>query len=245
MERIKFLLTFLLFGCCVLTLHAGSKEDIYNCYVNDKMPVWKSLIDQLNIQPDKSNELILELVNYQYGYIGWCLEEKRNDEALDYLELAEKNVKLLESARFELSLVNAYKAAFYGYHIALNKFSAPFIGSKSSDCAKQAVLLDPNQPFGYVQMGNVKFNSPSLMGGSKSEAIGYYLKARAMMEKNGGRIRGDWNYLRLLVTIAQAYSSTNDLPKAKLMYEEILKIEPRFELVRDKLFPDLLKKLSK
>ncbi len=240
----KFLLTFILLGLLAFSLQASNQDDVYNCYVNNRMPVWKSLIDQLNSKSDKSNELLLELVNYQYGYIGWCLEKNRKDEALDYLKLADENVKRLESLKFELSLVNAYKAAFYGYHIALSKFSAPFIGPKSSDCAKRAVQLDPNQPFGYIQLGNVKFHSPSLMGGSKTEAFVYYLKAKTMMEKNGTQIRGDWNYLSLLVTIAQAYIATNNLASAKLMYEEILKFEPEFTWVRDDLYPQLLKKMA-
>jgi hypothetical protein len=94
-------------------------------------------------------------------------------------------------------------------------------------------------------LGNVKFHSPSLMGGSKTEAIGYYLNARAMMEKKGSEIQGDWNYLSLLVTIAQAYESIDDNKKAKLMYEEILKFEPGFTWVRDDLYPHLLEKIKK
>lgn len=68
------------------------------------------------------------------------------------------------------------------------------------------------------------------MGGSKTEAIGYYLKAKAMMEKKSVEMHGDWNYLSLLTTIAKAYESMNDLSKAKLMYEEILKFEPGFNM---------------
>jgi len=209
------------------------------------MPVWKSVIDQLNDQPDKPNELRLELLNYQYGYIGWCLGNNRKDEALIYLKLAEENVKSLEAKKYDLSLINGYKSALYGFRIALSKFSAPFNGPKSSDCAKKAVLIDPNQPFGYIQLGNVKFHSPSLMGGSKTEAIGYYLKAKAMMEKKDREIQGDWNYLSLLVTIASAYESIDDNKKAKLMYEEILKFEPGFTWVRTELYPHLIEKIKK
>lgn len=208
------------------------------------MSTWKSLIDELNLLPDKSSDLLLELVNDQYGYIGWCLGTNKKDEALIYLKLAEENVAILEKKNFELSLINAYKAAFYGFHIAINKFSAPFIGPKSSECARKAVLLDPNQPFGYIQLGNVKFHSPSLMGGSKTMAIEYFLKAKLLMEKSGKEIRGDWNYLSLMTTIAQAYESMDDLAKAKQMYGEILKFEPDFTLVRDTLYPHLLKKMN-
>jgi len=209
------------------------------------MSVWKSVIDQLNNQPDKPNELRLELLNYQYGYIGWCLGNERKEEALIYLKLAEQNVKLLETKKVDPSLINGYKAALYGFRIGLSKFSAPFNGPKSSDCAKLAVKLDSNQPFGYIQMGNIQFHMPPLMGGSKMEAIGYYLKAKAMMEKKDREIQGDWNYLSLLVTIAQAYESIKDNAKAKMMYEEILKFEPGFTWVRDELYPHLLEKIKK
>jgi len=226
------------------SLQAGSREDVYNCYVNNRMSMWKSLIDELNSKTEKSDSVLLELVNYQYGYIGWCLEKNRNDEALVYVKLAEGNVKLLEVKKFELPLLNAYRSALYGFHIALSKFSAPFIGPKSSDCAKKAITLDPNQPFGYIQMGNVKFHSPSLMGGSKTEAISYYLKAKVLMEKKKDEIRGDWNYLSLLVSIARAYESINDNVKAKSMYEEILRFEPSFSWVKDELYPKFLGKMK-
>src|SRR5665648_10285 len=245
MERSKYWITIVFWGLFALSLKASNKSDVYNAYINNRMPVWKSVIDQLNNQPDKTNELRLELLNYQYGYIGWCLGNDHKDQALIYLKLAQENVKFLEAKKLELSLINGYKAALYGFQISLSKFSAPFIGPKSSDCAKKAVLLDPNQPFGYIQLGNVKFHSPSLMGGSKTEAIGYYLKAKAIMEKKDGEIQGDWNYLSLLVTIAQAYESINDNAKAKLMYEEILKFEPGFNWVRDDLYPHLLEKIKK
>ena len=244
MERSKYWITIILWGFIALNLKGSNKSDIYNSYIKSQMLVWKSTIDKINSSPGKSNEVIIELLNYQYGYIGWCLGNDRKDEAVIYLKLAEENVKLLEGKKFELSLINGYKSALYGFRIALNKFSAPFIGPKSSDCAKLAVQLDPNQPFGYIQLGNVKLHSPSLMGGSKSEALVYYLKARTMMEKNGAQIRGDWNYLSLLVTIARAYVATNNLAKAKLMYEEILKFEPGFIWVKDDLYPQLLKKMA-
>jgi tetratricopeptide (TPR) repeat protein len=242
----KYRLTFVLLILFVAGLKASFKSEVYSSYVNNRMSDWKGLIDQLNIQLndqlEKTSVQLLELVNYQYGYIGWCLTTNRNDEALEYLKLAEENVRIVEERNSELSLVNAYKSAFYGYRIVLSKFSAPFIGHKSSECALQAILLDPNQPFGHIQLGNVKFHSPSLLGGSKREAIGYYLKAKAMMEKHMEEIHGDWNYLSLLTTIARAYESINDLVNAKLMYEEILRFEPEFTWIRDELYPAFLKK---
>lgn len=244
MGRLKYWLIILLSVVFLSGFAGNNKSEVYDSYVRNHMTTWKSIIDRLNLIPDKSNDLLFELINYQYGYIGWCLETGKKEEALGYLKLAEENTKILEEKDVGLSLVNAYKAAFYGFHIALSKFSAPFFGPKSSECARKAVSLDPNQPFGYIQLGNVKLHSPSLMGGSKTLAIKYFLKARLLMEERGNEIRGDWNYLNLMTMIAQTYESMGDYGNARQMYDGILKFEPDFTLVRDILYPQMLKKMN-
>ena len=208
------------------------------------MPVWKVIIDQLESKPGKNNQLLLETVNYQYGYIAWCIGTNHKNEALFYLKKAEENLKLLELVKFEPSTIYGYKSAFYGYHIGLSLFSAPFLGPKSSASAKLAISTDPDGFFGYIQMGNVQFHAPSLMGGSKSEALKNYLKAKTLMEKSEPGIRDNWNYLSLLTSIAKTYEILNDYTHAKLIYEDILKYEPNFKLVRDELYPRLLMKLK-
>jgi tetratricopeptide (TPR) repeat protein len=231
-------------GLFAFNLHASNKADIYNAYINNRMQDWKSAIDRIAGTPDKSDALLLELVNYQYGYIGWCLGSNNRGEAAAYLKLAEQNVKLLEAKKFELSILLAYKAAFFGYRIGLSKFSALVNGPKSADCAKLAVQLDANQPLGYIQLGNVKAHAPSLVGGSKPEAIGYYLKAKALMEQNRDEIKGDWNYLSLLAMIANCYESIDDNVKARSVYEEILSVEPQFRWIKEELYPRLLLKMN-
>ncbi len=208
------------------------------------MPAWKGIIDQMQSQREKSNELRFELLNYQYGYIAWCIGNNQKDEASGYLKLAEDNLQRLESEKFNLSRISGYKAAFYGFHIGLNIFSAPFIGPKSVASAKLAISLDPDDFFGYIQTGNVQFHAPALFGGSKQEALRNYLKAKVLMEKDTIAIRDDWNYLSLLTSIAENYKVLNDDAHAKLVYQEILKAEPDFKWVRDELYPKLLKNLK-
>lgn len=244
MERTKYRLIVIALIFFAFNLKGSNRSEIYNFYIDSRMKDWKNVIDQLNNKLGKNNDLLIELVNYQYGYIGWCMGNNRNDDALLYLKLAENNIKILENSHFQPSMINAYKAALYGYRIGLNNLTAPFIGPKSFDCAKHAVKLDPNNAFAYIQLGNVKFHAPVLMGGSKTEAIIFFLTAKTLMEKNAAQIHGDWNYLSLLVTIAKAYISLEDFVKAKSMYEEILKFEPDFKWVKDELYPQLLKKIK-
>ncbi len=241
MERKGYYLTVFLF-LFAISLYGSDKSDIYKAYITNSMSAWKVIVDQLQNKKEKNNEQVLELINYQYGYIGWCLGTKRKEEASDYLKLAEENLKLLESQKPFLAKVNGYKSAFYGFHIGLNIFSAPFIGPKSAACAKESIALDPTDFFGYVQNGNVQLYSPAVFGGSKLDALKNFLKAKVLLENNSLEIKNDWNYLSLLTTIAQTYEMLNDEVREKLIYEEILRIEPDFKWVRDELYPQLIKK---
>ena len=243
MERAKYrLIIIMLFAS--LQVSASYRSEIYSAYVSNKMDKWKSVIDRMNAIPDKSDDLLIELINYQYGYIGYCIGFDRENEAKKYLGMAQKNLEILERNKYSPAVINAYKSAFYGFRIGLNPITAPVNGLKSIDCAKTAVKLDPQQWFGYVQHGNIQFYMPSTFGGSKKEALEYYLKARDLLEKEADSVSENWNYLSLLIVIGQTYTYLKDYPSAQKTYNYILDIEPGFTYVRDDLYPKLLKKME-
>jgi tetratricopeptide (TPR) repeat protein len=224
---------------------ADNKSDIYSAYINNRMDIWKSIIDKMESSAPKDNEFILELTDYQYGYVGYCIGFDKDDEARKYLTLAEKNIDELEKAGYKLSVINAYKSAFYGFRIALNKLSAPFNGPKSLSYAKKAIAIDSANYSGYVQYGNAHFYMPAAFGGSKQVAFENFDKARKLMEGDPALTKNNWNYISLLVTIAQSYTYLDEYEKAKNEYENILRIEPGFLYVRDELYPKLLSKMKK
>jgi tetratricopeptide (TPR) repeat protein len=226
-------------------LNASYRYEVYSAYISDRMDLWKDVIERIDSTPDKSNDLLLELVNYQYGYIGYCLGFGKKEEAKKYLEKAQINIEILENNSLNLSLVNSYKSAFYGFRIALSPITAPVNGMKGLDCAKKAVMLDSLNFLGYVQLGNSKFHMPATFGGSKKEALEYYLMARELLEKNMDKLSDDWNYLNLLILIGQTYTSLKDYESAKKIYEGILQREPGFTYVRDDLYPKLLKLMER
>jgi tetratricopeptide (TPR) repeat protein len=208
------------------------------------MQKWKSVIDRMEAIEPKSNDFLLELVNFHYGYIAWCIGNNNNDEAKKYLDLAESALSVLSKDNKNLSRVNAYKAAFYGYKIGMNRVLAPFIGMNSINCAKQAITLDKYDPLGYIQYANIQFYIPSVFGGSKKEALEYYLHAQELIEKDEKNMNENWNYLSLLVTIAQSYSYLNDFKSSIAYMEKILKIEPEFSWVKNELYPQVLTKMK-
>lgn len=244
MERKKYLTLTILLLFGFLSIYASNKTEIYKAYISNDMNLWKKTIDEMNQQKTKSNDFRLELLNYQYGYIAWCIGNKKNEIAETYIALGEKNIQVLEKTNDYASLVSSYNSAFYGYKIGLNKLKAPFIGPKSVDCAKLALKQDSSNPYGYIQYANSQFYMPAVFGGSKKLALDYYLKAKNLMERNPKETIEDWNYLSLLSMIAKTYTELKDFKQAKTYYEKILKIEPDFLWVKNELYPDLLKKIK-
>jgi tetratricopeptide (TPR) repeat protein len=244
MERQEYKIIIIFLFCLSTNIKASYKSDIYAAFVNNNMPGWKNTINRMESLKNDNNDFLLELVNYQYGYIAWCIGNNKNDEAREYLELADNNISILSKDSKNLSIVNSYKAAFYGFRIGLNKLMAPFFGLKSINCAKLAMDLDKENPFGYIQYGNIEFYMPNVFGGSKKEALTYYLRALEIMEKNEDNIVENWNYLSLLIVIAQSYSYLDDFPSSISYLEKILKIEPGFGYVKNELYPDVLQKMK-
>lgn len=244
MERSKYKIIVIMLLLVSLQVSAGYRSEIYSAYISSRMDLWQNVIEKIDSVPDKSNELLLELVNYQYGYIGYCLGFDKKDEARKYLEAAQRNLGILEKRQYDLSVINSYKAAFYGFRIGLNPLTAPVNGFKGLDCARTALKLDPGNYLGYLQYGNSQFYMPSALGGSKKEALAYYLKAKELFENNPSFTTGDWNYMSLLIVIGQTYTYLKDFNSAKEVYENILRLEPGFLYVKDELYPKLLKKME-
>ncbi|MZP54261.1 MAG: hypothetical protein GT600_02330 [Bacteroidales bacterium] len=243
MERTKHYLIPLLFIFISVNMAASYRTDIYNAYITNRMDLWKKVIDVMQGDNFK-NDALAELINYQYSYIGYCIGFEKKDEARKYLNLAERNLEILEKGKYDPSMIKAYKCAFYGFRLGLNKFTAPVNGLKSLENAKSALAIDSTNYFAWIQYGNVQFYMPATFGGSKKEGIEYFLKAKKIMEKHPDELINNWNYLSLLVLIGQSYTYINDTPSAKRVYESILEREPAFLYVKNELYPELLKKMN-
>lgn len=242
MERTKrFTVIALLLAFSFFTLSAQYKKDIYTCYINSNMVGWKMVIDELERTQDKSDALLLELINYQYGYIGFCMENNNKNQAKTYLKLAENNLEKLDKSGLNPSYVHAYRSAFYGFSIGINRLKAPFLGPKSISEAEKSMEQNPSNPLGFIQYGNAQFYMPPIFGGSKTEAIKYYKQAQTIMESDPLMIKYDWNYLNLLVNMAKSYTEMKEYDKADAYYRLILKVEPSFLFVKNELYPTFIK----
>lgn len=220
-----------------LYLSASDRSDIYKAFITGDIKQWKSVIDRMNREKTNNPETRAELLNYQYGYIGWCIGIKDYPEAKKYLSLAESNLEFLSANRLSRARVKAYKAAFTGYRIAMNNMLAPVLGFKSIEYAGEAAALDPSDPFVWIQNGNVEFYWPKVLGGSKKEALDHFTKALDLMEKDPSSLKENWLYINLLLLISQTYTYLDDYVSSKIYLERILKIAPDFAWVKNSKYP--------
>ncbi len=218
----------------------GQNKVIYKAYLSGDMQAWEKEMNSLDPKTDKEK---LELVNYQYGYIGWCISEKKEDEADKYLKRAEKTVDMLEDKDYRESTLLAYKAAFIGFEIGISPAKAPFIGMRSLSYAEESLKLNPENYFTHLQLGNIYFYMPKMFGGSKSVAITNYLKSLELMESNKAQLVNNWNYLSILAVIIDSYYKMGEYKKAEEYCKKTLAIEPEFLWVKDILYPKVTKKL--
>lgn len=244
MEGKKYILiiSVTLWSCL---LFGQNNKTIYKAYASGNMNRWKAAMDSIDVLKTKNNHDLLDLINYQYGYIAWCIESNQEEEAEKYLEKATGNLKQLEQKKYKESMLYAYKAAFIGFEIGLANYKAPFIGMNSLDYAKKSVTIDASNAFGYIQLGNIYLHMPTLFGGSKTEALAYYLKALHLMESNKEYKTSNWNYLNIYATIINAFIDLNQYEDAKKYCIKALTIEPGFDWVKNNLYPKALKNSEK
>ena len=215
------------------------RRKIYTAYYASSMDVWKTAIDEMEAAKKKNVAYLLDLLNYQYGYIGWCIGEERTAEAERYLARAEENLGLLRERAAPSSTLLAYQAALTGFRIGLSPISAPFIGPGAVEAAKASLEADNENPFAHLQYGNVLFYMPGLFGGSREKALFHYQTAATLMERRPQDTVENWNYLSVLVTIARAHEEMGNQAAAKRVYLKILGIEPGFLWVKEELLPAL------
>lgn len=222
------------------TSESRFKQQIYLAYISGKMDTWKTAIDEMERQKNSQPAYIQDLINYQYGYVAWCLGKNNKDDARKYLSCLEKNLELLKSVAGETAEFHAYSAASYGFKIGLSTWRAPFFGPKSMDHAEKSLEKNSQSFQANMEMGNIWNHMPAMFGGSDEKALKYYLKALEIMETKPAEIqKNNWMHLNLLTLVGQMYQEMGNPELAKKYFEQALQIEPGFVWVKEELLPSL------
>lgn len=224
--------------------YAQTTDPIYQSFIMGEMGNWQKEIDKQQALPIKANELKLKLVNNQIGYIGWCVGMEKYDEAKKYIELADENLKELAALSYKTSYVKTYSGSIDGLKIGINNYKAIFLGPGVIRKAKSAMKLNKKNPNSYILLGNSKYYMWAMMGGSKEEALHYYMQAEQVMESES-LTRESWNYLSLLTVIAHANVEMGKYDQADEYYKKILSIEPNYKWIKEEIYPQFITKYGK
>ncbi|MCC8174703.1 MAG: tetratricopeptide repeat protein, partial [Odoribacter sp.] len=181
----------------------------------------------------------IDLLTYYYGYAGYLIEQKQNQEAAKYVEKAEKlNVQYLNLYSQNPSLM-ALQASFTALRIGMDSFKSITLGPKYIRMVKNAFQVDTNNIYTLTEKGIMHFNSPRFVGGNKTLGLQYLRKAINQMEKEGDT-KDNWYYLFLYMTLGDYYEKTGKKKEALDTYQKLLSIEPDFKQVKEKLIPELV-----
>lgn len=241
MERKKHILITGLLIWSVVLMASDFKTMIYQSYLSGNMKTWKQVLEKMQPQPNESGEAVLERLNAQYGYIGWCISMNKFDEARFWMKKMEENMILLDKRKFQPATILSYRASFMGYRIGLNRIQAPFLGPKSMDYAKASMQTDPQNPWGFLQYANIEYYCPPMFGGSKESALKYYLLTQKKMESIQHFTHENWNYISLLTKIAKTYYELGNKDKAIIYLKKTLQIAPEYQWVKNELLPKYTK----
>jgi len=217
---------------------------VYRGFLAGDAAVWKQgIAEQEAIYlKTRDNSDLYVLILSKYGYIGFIIGLKKEEEAKEVIESAEKDVEILASDKRFSARVSAMSGALIAMKISLAPMKAPYLGMKSLRYIEESVEADSNDPAGWVEMGNARFHMPSMFGGSYEEAVKAFSTAVALFEKSSGEMKCNWHYLHALVWLARSNENLNQFEEAKVIYEKILQIEPECLWVKMELYPALLRK---
>ncbi|MFO7999744.1 MAG: hypothetical protein R6U46_00765 [Marinilabilia sp.] len=218
----------------------------YECYITGDMETWKQTMEEMEneFRHSERYEELFELTLAWYGYIGYCIGNKLEDEAEKYLESGKDHLERLLNHPGAGAAAHAMKSGFYGFEMALTKFKAVVLGRRSVSALKKAASIDRENVHYLVEKGNQMYYMPSLLGGDKEVALSHYKQAVKAIESGKAYHREHWFYLNTLVVLANTYQEAGNIPKARNTYLKIMDLAPRFEWVREELWPDFTKEFG-
>jgi len=237
MQKIILFLLFVISSNVIGQELVDFEQQLYNSYVDGKMMDWKEIIMDMkaSYQEEKNRELLYSLSFAQYGYIGYCIDKGLEKEAKTSLKDAKKNAKELEKLYDGRHDILALKGAFLGFQIMLSKFSAMYLAPQTFKLINTASASSDKYYNCSLEIGNMRYFTPKLLGGSKEEAIGYYKNAVRIIESSIKNSERNWMYINTLLLLSNAYYDTDSRDLACQTYERILQYEPRASMIRDEM----------
>lgn len=221
------------------------KENFYNLFINGNVSKWDKLIAQFEKDKTKQGDNAkIELLGYYYGYIGHLIDIKDEDRAENYIKKALPLVKELSNEYPYNAVIKGYHANIIGFQIAISPLKATTLARGMMKNAKSAISLAPNHPYVKILSANIFLYMPDWLGGDTKQSLEQYKKALAQFDADEKLRENNWMYLQLMVTTGIVYEKLENYKAAKEIYEKALKLYPNYPHLRDKKYPNILKKVK-
>lgn len=239
MKKMACLLLMLSMG---LLAHGQGSPDynqrLYLSYVQGEMGPWKGILQEMNREYERTGDetLLYYLCFAYYGYVGYLINEEEDKTAKKNLEVAMSRTDELYEILDGREDILALQGALMGFRIYLSKFSSMFLGPKTMRYIKTAYETGGAYFNCHIEMGNMLFYTPKVLGGSQTEAIPYYEKAVEILERSPLKTDRNWIYLNSVLVLANAYTETGRKDLACLLWKELLEYEPGAKWIRDDLY---------
>ena len=217
---------------------ASYSQRLYESFVDDRMELWKGILADMNRDFNRQEDpgLLYELCFTYYGYIGYLISIEEDKAARLMLNEAMKKTELLEAIYGERPDVLALQGAMIGYRIYISKFTSMYLGPRALKYITRAYEASDTCFNCSLEMGNMKYYTPKIFGGSKEEAVPYYERAVQLLETSSLKKDRHWLYMNSVLLLADAYTSTDRKASACRLYEKLLEYEPRARWIRERLY---------
>lgn len=194
-------------------------DQIYHAYIDGNIAEWANVIRIMEQKNLSTVEAKLELINYYYGYTGYLIGREDHITAGKYITKAERLINEVIKLSPGNSSAYAYLGSMDGFKMKIDSYKTVLLGPRCLENINKSVALDPRNPQAYLERGNASYHTPAVFGGSKEEAIQYYLKAIALFEEMNMDNK-NWSYFNALTLLAQAYEKTGQKQKAENVSED-------------------------
>ena len=222
-----------------------ARSEIYQGYISNNPNLWNTGIDILKrgYTQTKNDVYRYELALAYYGKIGFLLSLKEETAAE---KLTDRTIALLEdlvTSHPQWAEVHAILGSVYALKIGMSPSKTLVLGPKSSKHIEKAIDLDPKSPQAWLEMGNFRFHSPRLFGGSKQEALEAFSQSAKLFESLG-KTRS-WEYLHAMAWLGKTYEEMGKPETALTVYQKLLQHEPSFLWAKEELLPQLEQKMNR
>jgi tetratricopeptide (TPR) repeat protein len=224
------------------------KEILYNGNVIfDESEMFKARgLFERALANDEENYLAKYYLAYtDYNLAIYFMQKKEKEQFQKFSNSSEMILKeLINETRSDVETVSLL-GALYGIQVAMNPSLGSSLGSQNIALTSEALGIAPENPRVLLQKGISKFNSPEFVGGSKEEALKYFIQSVEVFE-NHSETKTDieWGYLDALAWLGIAHSSLGDYESAITVYKKALDVEPDFARIKYELLPNAEEKLA-